>query len=65
MSLSASLALTEQLRVLSLFGDAGLMLTLLIPGEVFAITSVEDEPLPEAEPSLASTVAVTESPLSK
>ena len=50
---SSSLALTEQVRVLSLFGAAGLMLTLLTAGAVLDTVSAEEEALSVSVPSSA------------
>ena len=50
---SSSLALTEQVRVLSLLGAAGLMLTLLMAGAVLDTVSAEEEALSVSVPSSA------------
>ena len=50
---SSSLALTEQVRVLSLLGAAGLMLTLLTAGAVLDTVSAEEEALSVSVPSSA------------
>ena len=56
VSLSSSLTLTEQVRVLSLFGAAGLMLTLLIAGAVFEMIKLpEVAELPFSTPSFGVT----------
>ena len=62
---SSSLALTEQVRVLSLLGVAGLMATALIAGSVLDTVSADEELLPVSVPSSAVTVTVMDSPLSK
>ena len=62
---SSSLALTEQVSVLSLLGVAGLMATALIAGSVLDTVSADEELLPVSVPSSAITVTVMDSPLSK
>ena len=65
VSPSSSLALTEQLRVLSLLGVAGLMATALIAGSVLDTVNAEEDALSVSVPSLAVTVTVMDSPLLK
>ena len=62
---SSSLALTEQVRVLSLLGEAGLTLTEEISGAVLPTVIVTETPESESVPSSATMVTNTESPLSK
>ena len=50
---SSSLALTEQVRVLSLLGAAGLMLMVLTAGAVLDTVSAEEEALSVSVPSSA------------
>ena len=65
VSPSSSLALTEQVRVLSLLGVAGLMATALIAGSVLDTVNAEEDALSVSVPSLAITVTVMDSPLLK
>ena len=65
VSPSSSLALIEQVRVLSLLGVAGLMATVLIAGSVLDTVNAEEEALSVSAPSLAVTVTVMDSPLLK
>ena len=65
VSPSSSLALTEQVRVLSLLGVAGLMATALIAGSVLDTVTAEEDALSVSVPSLAITVTVMDSPLLK
>ena len=65
VSPSSSLALTEQVRVLSLLGVAGLMATALIAGSVLDTVNAEEDALSVSVPSLAVTVTVMDSPLLK
>ena len=65
LSLSASLALTEQVSVLLLLAEAGLMAMVLTTGAVFKTVRLLEVELAVALPSLAVTVQVMLSPLSK
>ena len=64
-SLSSSLPVRAQVRVLSLLGAAGLMTMLSTVGAVLEMVTEEEEEESVLLPSLASTVTYTESALSK